>query len=61
MPSFLHSCTQEDLKIRSQIEIFQSCTWDLKGMMYKQSQIAKVTISAIRKIKHSSAIVLSLF
>lgn len=27
-------------------------------MIYKQSQIAKVTISAIRKIKHSWAIVL---
>lgn len=30
-------------------------------MIYKQSQIAKVTISAIRKIKHSWAIVLPLF
>jgi hypothetical protein len=30
-------------------------------MIYKQSQIAKVTISAIRKIKHSWAIVLSPF
>lgn len=29
-------------------------------MIYKQSQIAKVTISAIRKIKHSWAIVLPL-
>lgn len=28
-------------------------------MIYKQSQIAKVTISAIRKIKHPCAIVLS--
>lgn len=34
---------------------------DLKEMIYKQSQIAKVTISAIRKIKHSWAIVLPLF